>query len=159
MILNLLLTSFTKQPVFIFQMTVVIREVRGNLFQTTESMCHCISSDFRLGRGIARVFRRKFPRIMELKTLNIGRGGFVYLPVGGNFVYNLITKDRFFEKPSYVDLRKSLEAMKIHVISRGVGRISLPRIGCGLDRLEWYIVKQILYEVFHDCNLVLTVYF
>ena len=95
---------------------------------------------------------------MELKNLNIGRGGFVFLPVGGNFIYNLITKDRFFDKPSYVDLRKSLEAMKIHVVRRGVRSISLPRIGCGLDRLEWYIVKHILYEVFFDCDLVLTVY-
>ena len=139
-------------------MSFRIREVSGDLFTSTESLCHCISSDFRLGRGIARVFRRKYPRIMELQNLQIGRGGFVYLSVGGRSVYNLITKDRYYQKPSYVDLRKSLESMRSHVVSRGVSRISIPRLGCGLDRLEWSVVKQILFEVFIDCNLVITVY-
>ena len=139
-------------------MGVVIREVSGDLFTSTESLCHCISSDFRLGRGIARTFRRKFPRILELRKLHIGRGGFVFLSVNGKYIYNLITKSRYYQKPSYLDLRKSLEAMRSHVVSRGVSRISLPRLGCGLDCLDWSVVKQILYDVFHECDIVLTVY-
>ena len=139
-------------------MSVVIREVSGDLFNSTESLCHCISSDFRLGRGIARIFKRKYPRIMELQKLCIGRGGFVFLYVDGKYIYNLITKSRYYQKPSYHDLRKSLEAMRSHVVSRGVSRISLPRIGCGLDCLDWSVVKQMLYDVFYECPLVLTVY-
>ena len=139
-------------------MSFRIREISGDLFTSTDSLCHCISSDFRLGRGIARIFRRKYPRIMELQNLQIGRGGFVYLSVGRRYVYNLITKDRYYQKPSYVDLRRSLESMRSHVVSRGVSRISIPRLGCGLDQLEWSVVKQILFEVFVDCNLVITVY-
>ena len=139
-------------------MTFQIREISGDLFTSSESLCHCISSDFRLGRGIARVFRRIYPRIMELHRLNVRRGGYVVLYVRGKFIYSLITKTRYYNKPSYFDLRMSLESMKSHVVRHCVTRISLPRIGCGLDGLDWSIVKSILYEVFYDCNLVLTVY-
>lgn len=35
----------------------------------------------------------------------------------------------------------------------------MPRIGCGLDRLEWDRVKEIIYEVCQDLELSVTVYY
>ena len=32
----------------------------------------------------------------------------------GRYIYALVTKDRFFHKPTYKDLRLSLESLKIH---------------------------------------------
>ena len=33
----------------------------GNLFESKDSLAHCISSDFKMSAGIARSFKRKFP--------------------------------------------------------------------------------------------------
>ena len=35
----------------------------GNLFESKDSLAHCISSDFEMSAGIARFFKRKFPYI------------------------------------------------------------------------------------------------
>jgi hypothetical protein len=36
--------------------------------------------------------------------------------------------------------------------------IAMPRMGCGLDRLEWTRVKEILSKTFADSGVVLDVY-
>jgi len=28
----------------------------------------------------------------------------------------------------------------------------MPRIGCGLDRLDWGKVRDVIFDVFHDVN-------
>ena len=40
--------------------------------------------------------------------------------------------------------------MKDHALKNSVTRIAMPRIGCGLDRLDWEIVSQKLKEIFDD---------
>uniref|UniRef100_A0A3P9QGA2 Macro domain-containing protein n=1 Tax=Poecilia reticulata TaxID=8081 RepID=A0A3P9QGA2_POERE len=76
----------------------------------------------------------------------------------------VLTHDQHYEKkkasqkPTYVDFRQSLEDMKSHCLEYNVKRISLPRIGCGLDQLEWSKVSQILQEVFKQTDITLTVY-
>ncbi|NXI48759.1 OARD1 deacetylase, partial [Chloroceryle aenea] len=61
-------------------------------------------------------------------------------------------------KPTYDSMRKSLEAMKSHCLNNGVTDISMPRIGCGLDGLDWNKVSAILGEVFEDTDIKITVY-
>jgi hypothetical protein len=48
--------------------------------------------------------------------------------------------------------------MKAHAVEHGVGAISMPRIGCGLDGLEWPRVKTMLRQVFAGTTIRLTVY-
>ena len=65
-------------------------------------------------------------------------------------VFNLITKERYFQKPTYESLRGALECMKTLCGEKGVRRVAMPVIGCGLDRLEWEKVSAIIREVFSD---------
>lgn len=70
----------------------------------------------------------------------------------------MITKERFWHKPTYQSLRSSLVSMKNHMISNRVSSVSLPRIGCGLDQLKWKKVELILQEVFSNTGIQITVY-
>jgi O-acetyl-ADP-ribose deacetylase (regulator of RNase III) len=67
---------------------------------------------------------------------------------GTIFVYNLITKPLYHNKPTYDDLERSLVAMKKHAIDNKVKRIAMPRIGCGLDGLQWRQVMGFVFVVF-----------
>ncbi|CAH2221428.1 Hypothetical predicted protein, partial [Pelobates cultripes] len=69
-----------------------------------------------------------------------------------------ITKDKASGKPTYEDFTLSLQAMKQHAVCNNVTRLSMPRIGCGLDRLEWKEVSSILQETFRDTNIQISVY-
>uniref|UniRef100_A0A3P8TS15 O-acyl-ADP-ribose deacylase 1 n=1 Tax=Amphiprion percula TaxID=161767 RepID=A0A3P8TS15_AMPPE len=134
--------------------------VTGDLFSCPEdeALAHCISEDCRMGAGIAVLFKQKFKGVSELKEQKKETGQCAVLMRGGRFVYYLITKKRAFQKPTYTSLRQSLEDMRSHCVKNGVRRISMPRIGCGLDRLEWAKVSVILEQVFKHTNISITVY-
>lgn len=85
-------------------------------------------------------------------------GGVAVLERGERFVYYLITKIKYSDKPTYDSLRSSLEAMKEHCIKHKVMQLAMPRIGCGLDLLKWEEVSVILIETFHDTDINITVY-
>jgi len=85
-------------------------------------------------------------------------GDVAVLRQGKRFVYYLITKPKYFDKPTYETLKSSLVAMKSHCVANNVTAVSMPRIGCGLDKLEWPKVEETLMSVFMDTDIVITVY-
>ena len=126
----------------------------GNLFESKDSLAHCISSDFKLSAGIARSFKRKFQYIFPEST----NSPLFVQQVDDRFIYHLVTKKRFFQKPTYDSFRRPLEAMTQHANKHKVTEISMPKAGCGLDRLEWYKVERLIREICAHSNFTITVY-
>ena len=137
-----------------------ISEANGDLFiaPTSSSLAHCISRDCKLGAGIAKIFRQRFGRVEELKSMELEVGGVGPLLMGKRFIYNLVTKEHYWEKSTYDSLTLALISMKEHALKHDVEEISMPRIGCGLDRLKWEEVSVILDKVFKGVNIKITVY-
>lgn len=137
-----------------------ITYVKGDLFACpkTDSLAHCISEDCRMGAGIAVLFKKKFGGVQELLNQQKKSGEVAVLKRDGRYIYYLITKKRASHKPTYENLQKSLEAMKSHCLKNGVTDLSMPRIGCGLDRLQWENVSAMIEEVFDATDIRITVY-
>ena len=74
------------------------------------------------------------------------------------FVYYLITKPKYFDKPTYATLESSLVCMRKHCVDNNVQNLCMPRIGCGLDRLEWNKVEAMLVKLFQDTDIQIAVY-
>ena len=85
-------------------------------------------------------------------------GQVAVLEKGKRFIYYLITKAKATERPTYDNLKASLEDMKKHCVVHGVQTLAMPQLGCGLDSLEWEEVKTIICEVFANTNIHITVY-
>ncbi|XP_029974898.1 ADP-ribose glycohydrolase OARD1 isoform X2 [Salarias fasciatus] len=134
--------------------------VSGDLFSCPkeESLAHCISEDCRMGAGIAVAFKKTFKGVDELKKQEKKPGQCAVLKRDQRFIYYLITKRKAAQKPTYFHLTESLEDMKAHCVRNNVTRISMPRIGCGLDRLKWDKVSEILEDVFSNTDISITVY-
>jgi len=136
-----------------------LKIIKGDLFASSDSLCHCVSRCLRMGKGIAKTFRSKFGNVKQLKEQNSDIGQVAKLKLSDTkFIYYLITKERYFHKPTYQDLEKSLCAMRDHMLANSVTKVSMPKIGCGLDNLDWTQVKQLLTQVFDDTNVEITVY-
>ncbi|XP_026533971.1 O-acetyl-ADP-ribose deacetylase 1-like isoform X2 [Notechis scutatus] len=111
-----------------------------------------------MSAGIAAIFKKKFGGVQELLNQHKKTGDVAILKRETRYIYYLISKNKYFHKPTYDNLGKSLEAMKIHCLKNAVTHISMPKIGCGLDRLDWKKVSTMLEEVFEDTNIHITVY-
>lgn len=120
-----------------------LTEVVGDLFSCpdTTSLCHCVSEDLAMGKGshhksclskslgIAVLFKKKFGGIDELKKQQQRPGGVAFLRRENRFVFYLITKLRYFNKPTYTDLKDSLVSMKDLMMEHNVKDLAMPRIG------------------------------
>lgn len=118
---------------------------------------HCISGDFNLGGGFARQLdlatnvreklKREFP--------NGAKAGDVILIDG---IFNLVTKDTVYQKPTYDSLLETLKKLRIYLdsvenhtttdlstsTSLRFVNVWMPRIGCGIDGLSWPVVKELI---------------
>ncbi|XP_049840598.1 uncharacterized protein LOC126285328 isoform X3 [Schistocerca gregaria] len=138
----------------------VVTEIFGDLFTAPAdySLAHCVAEDMRMGSGIAVTFKKMFRRVDELLDQHKRQGQVAVLELDGRFIYYLVTKPESTGKPTMETLERSLVAMRQHVIENNVGKIAMPRIGCGLDRLEWRLVKQLLESIFSGTGAQITVY-
>ena len=109
-------------------------------------------------QGIADEFRKRYGSIQELKAQNKTKGDVAVLQQGNRYLYYLITKDRYDDKPLLHDLEKSLWNMKEHALQNGVHEISMPAIGVGLDGLRWTSVQERILKVFEDSGIHISVY-
>jgi hypothetical protein len=103
-----------------------------------ESLAHCVSSDFQMSAGIAVDFKTKFGGLTELRNSGCSTGTCTYLKRGERYIFYLVTKAKYHNKPTCATFRAAIDYMAVCVKSLGVKRVFLPyMIGCGLDRLDW----------------------
>jgi O-acetyl-ADP-ribose deacetylase (regulator of RNase III) len=140
---------------------MIYKEERRDLFTVPEEyyLAHCISADFGMGKGIVVEFNKRFDmkRILQSKYPDYinewhhNQWSFDCILEGK--VFNLITKERYFLKPTYDSLRGALRIMKSISIQKDITKIAMPIIGCGLDRLQWGKVSEIIKEIFEDTDI------
>jgi O-acetyl-ADP-ribose deacetylase (regulator of RNase III) len=138
-----------------------IKETVGDLFNCeTPAVMHCVSRDGKMGAGIAAQFRSRYPAM----CLDFGARDrtcpdvFPWRTPQGLLILNLITKRRYFEKPTYETLEASLIRARELLTKAGIREVAAPKIGCGLDGLEWGKVSEMLGRVFGDSGIEVTVY-
>ena len=134
-------------------------EIQGNVLQSTDSIAHCTSADFKLGAGIARSIKRRFPtQYPDKKAIASKVIWPQWIPEWQRFVYHLITKVRFSHKPTYKALRLFLETMKNHAENNKILRFSMPQIGWGLDKPDRSKIQTLIQEVFRPTNIEIIVF-
>ena len=136
-------------------------ERRQDLFQVDPSyhLAHCIAADLRMGAGIAVAMQNAFGLRRLILQSAIASGREIKCPdcILTGRVFNLITKARSSGKPTYRLLGAALRRMKTLALENGVTRIAMPKIGCGLDRLDWRKVRDLVQEKFGDTDIEILV--
>jgi len=137
---------------------VIILEKKGNVFEAPGDphFAHCIASDLRMGAGIAVDFQKRFGLRGKIQASGVDTASPTCILAGR--VFNLITKKRSSGKPTPMSIRLALRAMVKLIPSTKARRIAMPRIGCGLDRQSWAVVRAILREELADLDLIIEVY-
>lgn len=141
-------------------------ERTGDLFTCPDEyyLAQCISADFAMGKGIAIQFNKQYdvkntlkktyPDYLAQWKADCRKFDCILI----DRVFNLITKERYFNKPTYETISGSLDKMKTICLEIGVKKLAMPVIGCGLDRLEWDRVSKIIKDVFNDTDIEIIIY-
>lgn len=133
--------------------------LNGNLFSAPKFMplVHCISYDARMGKGIAKEFQYRFNLRNSILSAHREVGGLVAV-FRGRFIVNLITKLRYYDKPTEHDLRSSLIALKQFLQYNGITEVAMPEIAAGLDGVDLNRVINLLYEIFWNTPVTIFMY-
>jgi len=133
-------------------------EKKMNLFEVDDKyyFVHCISADFAMGAGIAVEFNKRFSMRARLRT-RFGHKTDFPKTVLVYKVFNLITKAKYYDKPTYQTIEKTIVEMKDICEQESIKYLAMPKIGCGLDRLSWGKVREIIKEQFNDTDIEILV--
>ena len=125
----------------------IIYGTEDPILQQPNSIGHCISADARMSKGFADFLSHRIPDLRSTSRkakIFMGQVFPFWDSTGRRFIYNLVTKERFCEKPTLSTLSKTLEAMKSHANMNGVSTFAISKLGCGLDQMNWHEVVKLL---------------
>lgn len=133
-------------------------EIKKDLFSIGGDymLAHCISADARMGAGIAVEFKARF----KLKALQASARA-NSLKVGTCYkegrTLNLITKEKYWHKPTYDTVASAVAAMREICVTEQIKKLAMPQIGCGLDKLQWGKAREIIEDVFAGADIEIVV--
>ena len=155
-----------------------MREIKKDIFEWIEEnrkdnvvfLLHCISADWALGTGIAKAIDEKFDERERLNRTFLwngsrpdwtGHGSSLTTPIltveevsPHLHICNLVTKEHYWDKPTYTTLYEALEHSRTiletaipYAKRDGLGfKVVMPKIGCGLDKLDWRRVREMIIQ-------------
>ena len=136
-----------------------IEIINGNaetIFEMDTAIAHCISADAKMGKGFAKQICERMSSLQEYCR---GSNSFVgsVIPYKDNnsnrLVYNLVTKWKFYEKPTLQTVQQSLKNMRSHAQLNNISAIVMPKIGSGLDQLNWNDVYKLIKDTFFSSGI------
>ena len=139
----------------------IIYGTEDSSLQQLNSNGHCITADAQMSKGFADFLSHRNPGLRSTcrnARLFVGQVYPYWDPTGQRYVYNLVVKERFCDKPNLSTLSKTLEAKKIHASTIGVSTNAIPKLGCGLDQMKWQEVVKLLRDIFAYADVQIVVY-
>ena len=130
-----------------------VTEQQRDFLDFPHSILHCVSADFKLGPGLAKQIKEKFPSFFPTQKEYQQQVLHAQYLGHDKFVFHLIVKPRYFHKPTYRSLRKTLLALRDQMNFHRTDKLGIPRLSCGLYKLDWTEVKKIIHETFRESKL------
>ena len=129
--------------------------------QQPHSIGHCISADAKMSKGFAELLSEQIPGLQDAcrRTKVLTGQTFPFWDrVVNRYICNLVAKNKYFEKPSLPALSLTLAEMKSHARLYGISTITIPKIGCGLDKMNWQEVLKLIRGIFVYSNIRIVDY-
>ena len=139
----------------------IIHGTEDSILQQPHSIGHCISADAEMSKGFADFLSQQIHGLRDAcrrTKLFTGQIFPFWDQTGNRYIYNLVTKTNYSEKPNLRTLSLTLEEMKSHARLHGISTIAIPKIGCVLDQMNWQEVVKLLRDIFAYSNIRVVAY-
>lgn len=141
----------------------MIQEISGDLFDAkTDALAHGCNAAGRMGAGIAKEFKARYPDMFKDYKLRAQSGlltpgkGYIFYNQNKPHIINLITQG--YGPSNLLYLQESCEWLNSHYLDLNVNSVAMPRIASGLGGLPWDDVRRTLYEVFEYSDLEVEIW-
>jgi len=138
----------------------LIKEKRLNIFELSNdySIAHCISADLKMSQGLAFDIKNIYgDSTNTLSNLNPQIGDVLPTRINNKLIYHLITKEKFYQKPTIDSIKLVLANLKKCMILNKNFNLSIPKLASGLDRCNWTIIKQLIYSEFQNTDIEIII--
>jgi hypothetical protein len=120
-------------------------------------VAHCISEDRAQTKGIAKDICEICPENRNVEFVPMGCVSMTR--TSNHVVFNLVTKEKFYQKPKYETLKKCLIHLREHLVNDPlITKIAIPELGCGLDLLRWERVLPMLKQALQGLPIDIYIY-
>ena len=113
-----------------------------------------------MAKGLARQVESWYPAAPSAIRLryppDIGSVLIYFDPISEGYIFSLVTKFRYYHKPTYESVLPSLYELREIVIDAGISHLSLPKLASGYDKLDFNIIFELICQVFDP--LPITIY-
>ena len=141
-------------------MQIVYRNEKSILEQLN-SIGPCISADAQMSEGFEQFLSERVPRLRR----TCSQANFLKDQVfpfcdssSRRHIYNLVTKEKYSDETDLQNLATTLQIIQAHATMHGVSTIAIPKIGCGLDHMNWQDVVKLLRNIFAYSDIQIVVY-
>lgn len=147
-------------------------EILNDRYHFRDSLCADLAENFPGFGTDGWIFDKKFGNFFRAPFLRDDHGklylgkiqrmkfegeiGAIYETERCPHILGMVTKDRYYERPTLDDMRTAIQELRKHlkrVLFCGdddmLIEVMMPHIGCGLDRLRWDDVREILFDELH----------
>ena len=133
----------------------------SSILEQPISIGHCSSADAWMSKGFAQFLSERVPRLRRTcrQAHLLKDQVFPFRDSSSiRYIYNLVTKEKHSDKPDMQTLATTLKSMQSHATMHGVSTIAIPKIGCGLDQMNWQDVVKLLRDIFAYSDTQIVVY-
>ena len=97
------------------------------------------------------------PRPAAKQTISWDKPTLFWDSTGKRYIYNLVTKEKFCDKPDISTLSKTIEARKTHATTNSVSTSAIPKLTFGWDQMNWQEVVNLLGDIFAYADVQIVV--
>ena len=129
----------------------MIHYTKGNLLEAdTEALVNAVNTVGVMGKGIALLFKQRFPENMKQYALACKQGRVVtgkmfvtetYELMGPRWIVNFPTKQHWRDQSQMQWVVDGLADLRQFIIDNDIRSIAIPALGAGLGGLAWDAVK------------------
>lgn len=142
----------------------MIKYIQGDIFDSgADIICHQVNCQGRMGSGLAKQVRAKFPNVYAAYAAECARldstellGGAQIIKANDTtYIANLFGQDRYGYDggvyTNYKALESALFQIAVWATLNEKKTIAIPyKIGCGLGGADWERVEQMILRLFKD---------
>ena len=142
----------------------MIRYTTGNLLDApVEALVNTVNTVGVMGKGIALMFKERFPKNMiaygqACKAGKVVTGKMFVTEtgelIGPNWIINFPTKQHWRDKSKIQWIEEGLQDLKQFIVEHDIKSIAIPPLGAGNGGLDWGSVKSKIESELSDLNHV-----